>query len=834
MSAAIEGASAKYEAPTNLGDGAQLKCTPITLYQSEPAPRDSLGNQIAVSARFVSYAIKGGKIRVLTRSSATRTLLRGHGATIVDLAFAEASADGSEATLASACADGTLVVWLVAEAGEDEEVRHEAVATVEKVGATRVAWRPGGGAVLAVALDASARVVDVEDVANLAAAPALEHEASVNDVRWNRDGSALATAADDGLVRCWRFDDALTPQLLVAFEPLGGSAVCSAAFLDGGDGRARLVTGTSGNEALQFWAVPADGGDWDEPELRQTLALAPSKTPQQCAPRRLVVDDTAQFVVVAAEAADGAGAALYVAHVDPEATRVDHVAPFAVSQPVLSLVALDAPLGGDGDAHDAEADGEPSGFEVQLFCVQTKAIQQYFLRPSALYPGAVEPRGGGAAAPAAPAAPAAAAPPPPPPGMRDDEPAAGGDPLARFAALHLGQGSPSPSPPPPPTLDAPRAPTPASRPPSAPASRPATPAAAAAPAAALPRAPSSEEILAVLEAANGTHRAELRAEARDAAARAAMDAARLATDSGVRSIAQIVSESLARAAEDGDRRGRDQSARLAQQFDQFAAAIAGRESRDAPARDQRQLEAARLGSLEAFRDCFAAQLVPAVQAATQRMFAQVDAQLQARLDRFEAAERDGARRLEAKVDALGANVATLLEALNARGGGAAAAAPPALPAAPPPPAPPAPPAPSAASSVQAELRDLADAGDYDACVYKAVECSDVDVLLFALDAVGLETVRSLRPLPFGQLTLLCLLQQLGTTLERDGTIALKLEWLQLSILGLDAANPRISNHVPEVLKQVKTCMENLSHPVKAEHHAKVSILAHIINSLLAR
>ena len=146
----------------------------------------------------------------------------------------------------------------------------------------------------------------------------------------------------------------------------------------------------------------------------------------------------------------------------------------------------------------------------------------------------------------------------------------------------------------------------------------------------------------------------------------------------------------------------------------------------------------------------------------------------------------------------------------------------------------APPAPSAASSVQAELRDLADAGDYDACVYKAVECSDVDVLLFALDAVGLETVQSLRPLPFGQLTLLCLLQQLGTTLERDGTIALKLEWLQLSILGLDAANPRISNHVPEVLKQVKTCMENLSHPVKAEHHAKVSILAHIINSLLAR
>ena len=111
---------------------------------------------------------------------------------------------------------------------------------------------------------------------------------------------------------------------------------------------------------------------------------------------------TAAAPATDAAADESAGAALYVAHVDAETNKIDHVAPFAVSQPVLSLAALDADL--TDDANDAEADAEPAGFEIQLFCVQTRAIQQYFLRPSALYPATTAP------ATTAPATAAAAAP----------------------------------------------------------------------------------------------------------------------------------------------------------------------------------------------------------------------------------------------------------------------------------------------------------------------------------------------------------------------------------------------------------------------------------------
>lgn len=119
----IVGERATYEAPASLVD--QPKCTPITLYQSEAPDLEWLGNQIAVTPTFVAYAIKGGKIRVLARSSATRTLLRGHAATIVDLsAFDEGD---NCATLASVCADGRVVVWALAAFDVEERVDHELV-----------------------------------------------------------------------------------------------------------------------------------------------------------------------------------------------------------------------------------------------------------------------------------------------------------------------------------------------------------------------------------------------------------------------------------------------------------------------------------------------------------------------------------------------------------------------------------------------------------------------------------------------------------------------------------------------------------------------------------
>ena len=260
-----------------------------------------------------------------------------------------------------------------------------------------MAPRPRAPPALAVAGEAGAVVVtDARDAASLKQLP--RGGSSCHDVGWSADGAALATAAADGRVRV--FDDRL--ELVADFAPAGGAPVHAVAFLAGD----RLATAVDGGETISLWTV-APG---DAPRRDHALALArPPANTRPARARRVAAAGGGAFVLVTAAAPatdaaadESAGAALYVAHVDAETNKIDHVAPFAVSQPVLSLAALDADL--TDDANDAEADAEPAGFEIQLFCVQTRAIQQYFLRPSALYPATTAP------ATTAPAKAAAAAP----------------------------------------------------------------------------------------------------------------------------------------------------------------------------------------------------------------------------------------------------------------------------------------------------------------------------------------------------------------------------------------------------------------------------------------
>ena len=711
------------------------KCTPVTLYQSEEKPpAESASSQLAACEGFLAYAIKGGKIRVLARGSATRTLLRGHSQRIVDLAFGGGAA-GAAASLASCCAAGRLCTWTVREGPGGDEVAHERGPELEIAGAVRLAWRPGPAAppALAVAGEAGAVVVaDARDAASLKQLP--RGGSSCHDVGWSADGAALATAAADGRVRV--FDDRL--ELVADFAPAGGAPVHAVAFLAGD----RLATAVDGGETISLWTV-APG---DAPRRDHALALArPPANTRPARARRVAAAGGGAFVLVtaAAPATDAAadesgGAALYVAHVDAETNKIDHVAPFAVSQPVLSLAALDADL--TDDANDAEAEAEPAGFEIQLFCVQTRAIQQYFLRPSALYPATAAP----ATAAAAAAAPATE------------------DPLQKFAALHL---SPEPRP-------TPAAPAP-----------PPAPAALAFDVAAAPTSPPAPAALALDVAA-------FAAEAKAEAAAAAVSAVRTVTAT----VTQLVDASLARAAAAQEASTRS----IATQLDRIAAADA-----DAP---RARAAAMRLGAMEGSGVAIK-QVLPEV-------LARVDA-LEKKIDvRVDALEK----KIDVRVDALEKKIDAILAAT--------ASAPPASAA-----TASEPPAATSSTDVRTRCRMLASSGDYDSAVYRAVEQSDVDVLLYALDAVGIDKVRTMSPLPFGQLTLLCLVQQLGTTLARDDAVDFKLEWLQLAVLGLDASNPRIADHVPAVLLQVKACMEGLPAAVTARHRERISLLVHVCQSI---
>lgn len=88
--------------------------TPVTLINTDYALHHYRQN--AVSAAYICYGLRQGHIRVLSRSSAVRALLKGHTKPLTDLQFAGGSGTaGGDAAggslLASGGQDGQLYVW---------------------------------------------------------------------------------------------------------------------------------------------------------------------------------------------------------------------------------------------------------------------------------------------------------------------------------------------------------------------------------------------------------------------------------------------------------------------------------------------------------------------------------------------------------------------------------------------------------------------------------------------------------------------------------------------------------------------------------------------------
>lgn len=124
----------------------RLKMTELVNYRTEVSYY--LGHQIAVSAEFLCYCVKGGMIRVIsfTKQNA-KTLLRGHTSLVHDMDILE-RAGHDEQLLVSCAKDGNCFVWkLQSEAAADaSDIASSSVVQLmrEKPGdyVARVMWHP--------------------------------------------------------------------------------------------------------------------------------------------------------------------------------------------------------------------------------------------------------------------------------------------------------------------------------------------------------------------------------------------------------------------------------------------------------------------------------------------------------------------------------------------------------------------------------------------------------------------------------------------------------------------------------------------------------------------
>ncbi|XWS12990.1 hypothetical protein CRYUN_Cryun37aG0137100 [Craigia yunnanensis] len=382
----------------------QLEVTPITKYASDPGL--VLGRQIAVNRNYICYGLKLGNIRILNINTALRSLLRGHTQRVTDMAFFAEDVH----LLASASVDGRVFVWKINEGPDDEDKPQIfgkvviAIQVVEQEESIhpRVCWHPHKQEILLVAIGNRILKIDTMKVGKLEGFSAEEplncsvdklidgvqfvgkHDGEITELsmcQWLT--TRLASASVDGMVKIWEDRKALP---LAVLRPHDGHPVNSATFLTAPHRPDHIVLITGGplNCEVKIWAsaseegwlLPSDGESWQCTQTLELRSSAESKVEDAFFNQVVALARSGLFLL-----ANAKKNAIYAVHIDygpnPAATRMDYIAEFTVTMPILSLTGTSDSLPG----------GEHT---VQVYCVQTQAIQQYALDLSQCLPPPLE------------------------------------------------------------------------------------------------------------------------------------------------------------------------------------------------------------------------------------------------------------------------------------------------------------------------------------------------------------------------------------------------------------------------------------------------------------
>uniref|UniRef100_A0A669QU04 Enhancer of mRNA-decapping protein 4 n=1 Tax=Phasianus colchicus TaxID=9054 RepID=A0A669QU04_PHACC len=406
----------------------KVKIQPVARYDWEQ--KYYYGNLIAVSNSYLAYAIRAASngsamVRVLSVSTAERTLLKGFTGGVADLAFAHLNSNQL------ACLDeaGNLFVWRLAM--EKDKIQEEILVNIKRPDGTplntsrRIIWCPfipddneenseEGSQTLALLHEDRAEVWDLDIIRSNNRSWPVEvpnikegfivvkgHSTYLSEGALSPDGTVLATASHDGFVKFWQIyiEGQDEPRCLHEWKPHDGRPLSCLLFCDNHKKQDPevpfwrfLITGADQNRELKMWCTVS----WTclqtvrfSPDIFSSMSILPSL--------KVCLDLSAEYLILS----DVQRKVLYVMELmqnqDEGKAYFSSISEFLLTHPVLSFgiqavsrcrlrhtEVLPAEEENDNlsieGAQGAGAVESAAGVLIKLFCVHTKALQDVQIR----------------------------------------------------------------------------------------------------------------------------------------------------------------------------------------------------------------------------------------------------------------------------------------------------------------------------------------------------------------------------------------------------------------------------------------------------------------------
>ncbi|NXY46562.1 EDC4 protein, partial [Ceuthmochares aereus] len=406
----------------------KVKIQPVARYDWEQ--KYYYGNLIAVSNSYLAYAIRAASngsamVRVLSVSTAERTLLKGFTGGVADLAFAHLNSNQL------ACLDeaGNLFVWRLSM--DKDKIQEEILINIKRPDNTplntsrRIIWCPfipddneesgeEGSQTLALLHEDRAEVWDLDIIRTNNSSWPVEvpsikegfivvkgHSTCLSEGALSPDGTVLATASHDGFVKFWQIyiEGQDEPRCLHEWKPHDGRPLSCLLFCDNHKKQDPevpfwrfLITGADQNRELKMWCTVS----WTclqtvrfSPDIFSSMSILPSL--------KVCLDLSAEYLILS----DVQRKVLYVMELmqnqEEGKAYFSSISEFLLTHPVLSFgiqavsrcrlrhtEVLPAEEENDSlsveSAQGAGAVESAAGVLIKLFCVHTKALQDVQIR----------------------------------------------------------------------------------------------------------------------------------------------------------------------------------------------------------------------------------------------------------------------------------------------------------------------------------------------------------------------------------------------------------------------------------------------------------------------